>query len=74
MQVRDPQSHKSFAAIYARISSDKSGQSAGVERQEADCRALASRLGLTVSHVLVDNDISAYSGKPRPQYKRLLEL
>lgn len=53
---------------------DHTGQSAGVERQEADCRALAERLGLTVSRVLVDNSISAYSGKPRPQYKRLLEM
>lgn len=74
MQDRVPQSHSTFAAIYARISADHTGQSAGVERQEADCRALAKRLGLTVTHVLVDNSVSAYSGKPRPQYKRLLEL
>ncbi|WP_241473749.1 recombinase family protein [Mycolicibacterium neoaurum] len=74
MHDSEPLSHKHFAAIYCRISSDKSGASAGVERQEGDCRALAKRLGLTVTHVLVDNDISAYSGKPRPQYRRLLEL
>lgn len=74
MAVRNPQSHNPFAAIYARISMDHTGHAAGVERQEADCRALADRLGLTVAHVLVDNSISAYSGKPRPQYSRLLEL
>lgn len=62
------------AAVYARISSDKTGISAGVERQEADCCALAERLGLTVTHVLIDNDISAYSGKPRPGYRQLLDL
>ncbi|WP_075863327.1 recombinase family protein [Gordonia sp. CNJ-863] len=62
------------AAIYARISSDKTGAGLGVERQEADCRELAERLGYRVTHVLKDNDISAYSGKPRPSYQRLLEL
>ncbi|MGW5074091.1 recombinase family protein [Rhodococcus sp. NPDC004095] len=74
MQASNPQSPNASAAIYCRISSDKTGRAAGVERQEGDCRAMASRLGLTVAHVLVDNDISAYSGKPRPQYERLLEL
>ncbi|MGW6120418.1 recombinase family protein [Nocardia sp. NPDC055165] len=69
-----PQSHSRFAVIYCRISSDKTGKAAGVERQEADCRALAERLGLTVIDVLVDNDISAYSGKPRPGYEKLLGL
>jgi site-specific DNA recombinase len=60
--------------IYCRISSDKTGKSAGVERQESECRALAERLGLTVLLVLVDNDISAYSGKPRPDYQKLLKM
>lgn len=62
------------AVIYCRISRDRIGAGLGVERQEADCRALAARLGFTVVSVLVDNDLSAYSGKPRPGYKRLLEL
>lgn len=74
MEQLNTQSHNGIAAIYARISSDKTGIAAGVERQEADCRALAERLGLTVAHVLVDNDVSAYSGKPRPQYRQLLDL
>jgi DNA invertase Pin-like site-specific DNA recombinase len=43
-----------------------------VERQEADCRQLADREGLTVVEVYVDNDLSAYSGKPRPQYRAML--
>lgn len=68
------QSHNTFAAIYCRISSDKTGAGLGVERQEADCRELANRLGLEVKHVLVDNDISAYSGKKRPGYEELLRL
>jgi site-specific DNA recombinase len=62
------------AVIYCRISRDRIGAGLGVERQEADCRALALRLGFLVVLVLVDNDISAYSGKPRPAYKRLLDL
>jgi site-specific DNA recombinase len=62
------------AVIYCRISRDRIGAGLGVERQEADCRALAARLGFLVVLVLVDNDLSAYSGKPRPGYKRLLEM
>ena len=60
------------AAIYARISSDTDGTRAGVERQIADCHTLADRLGWTVAAEYVDNDISAYSGKPRPEYQRML--
>jgi len=62
------------AAIYCRISRDRIGAGLGVERQEADCRRLAERLGLLVVLVLVDNDLSAYSGKPRPGYLQLLDL
>jgi DNA invertase Pin-like site-specific DNA recombinase len=62
------------AAIYARISKDREGAGLGVERQEADCRALASTLGARiVEPVRVDNDLSAYSGKPRPGYLALLD-
>ncbi|WP_345801939.1 recombinase family protein [Microbacterium sp. AZCO] len=58
--------------IYARISSDKKGAGLGVERQIADCRELAERLGWEVVAVFVDNDISAASGKPRPGYRDML--
>jgi site-specific DNA recombinase len=60
-------------AIYARISSDPAGTRLGVERQIADCEGLAARLGWRVVGHYVDNDMSAWSGKPRPQYRRLLE-
>ena len=60
------------AAIYCRISKDKVGSGLGIERQEQDCRALIARLGWTVAEVYVDNDLSAYSGKPRPSYQRLI--
>jgi len=61
------------AAIYCRISMDRTGESAGVERQEADCRELATRLGLDIGRVYVDNDISATSGKERPAFGRMLQ-
>jgi DNA invertase Pin-like site-specific DNA recombinase len=60
------------AAIYARISSDQDGTGLGVARQVKECRALAESRGWTVVEEFVDNDISAYSGKTRPQYQRML--
>lgn len=61
------------ALIYCRISSDPTGRAAGVQRQETECRELADQLGWEVLEVLVDNDISAYSGKRRPAYEKLMD-
>lgn len=61
------------AAVYVRISSDPTGRRAGVERQEADCRAYCEAQGWTVARVYVDNDVSASSGKQRPAYAAMLE-
>jgi DNA invertase Pin-like site-specific DNA recombinase len=60
------------AAIYARISQDRTGQGLGVGRQEGDCREWAARHGWTVAEVYIDDDVSAYSGKTRPGYRRML--
>lgn len=60
------------AAVYLRISQDRNGEALGVERQRADCLALAERQGWTVGEVYVDNDRSAFNGKPRPGYARML--
>jgi DNA invertase Pin-like site-specific DNA recombinase len=60
------------AALYARISADHTGEALGVARQLEDARALAARKGWTVALELTDNDLSAYSGKRRPAYERLL--
>ncbi|WP_343907290.1 recombinase family protein, partial [Nocardioides aquiterrae] len=60
------------AAIYARISSDQDGTRAGVGRQVEDCRKLAADLGWTVAAEYVDNDLSAYTGKHRPEYQRMM--
>lgn len=64
---------KTTTAIYARISSDPSGQAVGVDRQIRQALDLADRLGLTVTGQYVDNDVSAYSGKTRPEFERLLD-
>jgi len=61
------------AAIYARISSDPEGDMLGVTRQVEDCRALAERRGWRVVDTYVDDDVSAYKGKPRPEYRRMLD-
>jgi DNA invertase Pin-like site-specific DNA recombinase len=61
------------AAIYVRISQDRAGAGLGVERQETECRDLAERLGWTVVDVYCDNDISAFTGKRRPDYERMLD-
>lgn len=59
------------AAIYARVSLDLQ-EGAGVERQVTSCRELAKLKGYEVVDEYVDNDRSAYSGKRRPEYEKLL--
>lgn len=58
--------------IYVRLSQDRHGDSLGVERQEAECRAFAEARGWTVREALSDNDISATKGKVRPGFEVLL--
>ena len=61
------------AGIYARISSDREGDGLGVARQIEDCERLAERKGWRVVEQYVDDDVSAWSGKKRPQYVRSSE-
>jgi len=61
------------AGVYARISSDREGDGLGVERQLADCLALAEQKEWRVVERYVDNDTSAYSGKRRVEYERMLD-
>jgi DNA invertase Pin-like site-specific DNA recombinase len=60
------------AAIYTRISLDRTGEALGVTRQYDACAELANRLGWTVASHFDDNDMSAYSGKRRPGFEALL--
>jgi DNA invertase Pin-like site-specific DNA recombinase len=60
------------AGLYARISQDRGGDELGVKRQMHDCQELATNRGFEVVGEYVDNDLSASSGKTRPEYDRLL--
>lgn len=63
----------SRAAVYARISEDRDETQAGVGRQVEDCEQLARSRGWEVVDRYVDNDLSAYRGSKRPEYRRMLE-
>lgn len=60
------------AVVYVRISADLANDGHGVKQQADECLALADRLGWTVVETYRDNDISAYSGKIRPGYEKML--
>ncbi|MBJ7598641.1 recombinase family protein [Candidatus Nephthysia bennettiae] len=61
------------AAIYTRISHDPQGGRLGVRRQEEDCRAYVEQRGWELAGTYEDDDLSAFSGKARPAYRRLVE-
>lgn len=61
------------AAIYVRISFDPNATRLGVTRQRIDCERKAKQRGWTVAEVFEDNDVSASSGKRRPEYERMLQ-
>jgi site-specific DNA recombinase len=61
------------AGIYARISSDREGDGLGVARQLEDCQQLAELRGWRVAESYLDDDVSAYNGKTRPEYARMLD-
>lgn len=58
--------------IYCRISLDAEGDGLGVERQEKECRELCQRNGWQVDDVVIDNDISATTGKRRAGFESIL--
>lgn len=60
------------AGLYLRISRDIAGQGLGVQRQREDCENLARQLGWEIADTYTDNDISASSGKSRPEYDRMM--
>lgn len=75
------------AILLVRISDARDGDTAGVERQETDGRALAARLGWTIADVIVENDTSAFKRRRvkladgrtelrvyRPGFRRALDL
>ncbi|MFZ0158821.1 MAG: recombinase family protein [Kineosporiaceae bacterium] len=60
------------AAAYVRISQDRDGTAAGVERQEEDARALAERRGWELVAVHRDNDLSAAGHRKRPGFEAVI--
>jgi len=77
--------HVIEAGVYVRISDDRDGTEAGVRRQEADCRHLATSQGWTVTQVYRENDTSAFRRRKvalpdgttalrvvRPEFRRML--
>ncbi len=74
MPATAAQTHPLRVAIYARFSEDRYGDAAGVSRQLEDQRQQVAERRAVVVGEFVDNDISAYSGKPRPRYEELMEL
>jgi site-specific DNA recombinase len=71
------------AGIYERISyarageiqsgAARKGEVLGVEKQEPPCLALCERLGWKVVDTYIDPNDSAYSGRPRKAWRRLIE-
>ncbi len=61
------------AAIYTRQSLDRSGEGLAVRRQLEDCRELVKRNGWRTVAVFSDNDVSATSGRDRPEYRKMID-
>lgn len=63
---------KISAAIYTRISSDPNGDGLGIKRQREDCLELVRDRGYRLFGIYEDNDVSAFSGKHRSEYARMM--
>lgn len=77
--VRKTQKSRTLAVIqskgvgaYVRLSQDRKKDGTKVENQLDEITAKAERDGVTIDRIYTDNDISAVSGKHRPDYDRLL--
>ncbi len=60
------------AAIYTRISVDRTGRQLGTHRQLEDCQKLAADHGLEVVKHYDDNNRSAFNGKVRKDFEAML--
>jgi DNA invertase Pin-like site-specific DNA recombinase len=60
------------AFVYLRQSLDRAGTGAAVDRQREDCLKLCAERGWEVARTFIDNDVSASSRKPRPEYVKML--
>jgi site-specific DNA recombinase len=67
------QSRTPNGVIYTRVSRDPNGDELAIRRQRRDCEELCERAGIKIVGVFEDDDLSAYSGKPRPGFKQMRE-
>ncbi len=61
------------AALYLRISLDKTGEQLAVERQREECEHLAKQRGWEIVGTHTDNSISAAGKKARPGFEEMLD-
>src|SRR5829696_1869009 len=59
------------AGVYLRQSKDRDGTGLAIARQRTDCLKLCTDRGWEPVEY-IDNDVSAYTGKRRPSYERML--
>lgn len=59
-------------AVYLRQSQDRDGTGYGIDRQREDVEHLANSRGWQIAAEFVDNDVSALSRKPRPQFTEMM--
>jgi len=70
-----PSPKKPRAVIYTRLSRHRDDEPSGSTRRQTEaCRELAAARGYRVVAVETDDDRSAYSGRPRPAYMRVMEM
>ena len=60
------------AAIYLRISRDLTKRGEAIDRQREDCETTCAVKGWEIVGEYIDRSISAYSGKTRPEYERMI--
>lgn len=60
------------AALYLRISLDRTGEGLAVERQREDGERLIALRDWTLAETFTDNDVSAAGGKKRPGFDAML--
>ncbi|HUE31713.1 MAG TPA: recombinase family protein, partial [Mycobacterium sp.] len=59
-------------AVYLRQSQDRTGEALGIDRQREEVKRLIEARGWTIGAEFVDNDVSALSRKPRPQFSAMM--
>lgn len=67
-----PSTDRPRAAVYLRQSMDTREEELAVNRQRKQCLALAKNRRAVVAVTYKDNDVSASSRKPRPEFERMI--